>query len=330
MPSKHQSRPPFIVVFGDDDFQKSAALRTALDRLLPPDIDRGMVLCEYDASRPSDDGGPTLAVVLDDLGTLSFFADRRVVVVRDADKFISAHRESLEHYAAAPHAGGTLILECRSFPKTTRLYKAVSAAGGELHECKKPSGRELSELVLSTARGLGKRLNPAAAARLIDLIGPSSGALTQEVEKLALYVGDRPTIGEKDVSELVGQSREEKIFAVLDAAGTGQPARALELWRGVLETDPVAVFRCVGGIAFVLRRWLAAQQMRSAGMPVGAIAPRVMMWNRQQELETILRRLPALRIRRALAALADLDAQAKLGTRSIETGVEQLIADVAM
>lgn len=327
--AKASSPAPIIVVYGDEEHQKATAIRAALDALLHPPVDRTLALCSYDGARSADHGGPTLPAVLEDLATLPFLADRRVVVIREADSFVSAHRERLEKYLAAPARTGTLILECRSFPKTTRLYKAVLAAGGEFRECKKLVGRALVDLVLSEARARQKRIDVAAAARLTDLVGSDSGVLAAEIEKLALYVGERPAISDQDVSELVGQSREEKIFAVMDAAAAGHLPEALRLWHQVLATDPAAVYRALGGMAFVVRRWLGAHRLIAEGQPLRAVAPRLMMWGREQALETLLRRLSPSFLRRLLAAVADLDSQAKSGARSIETGVESLLTRLA-
>jgi len=321
--------PPVIVLYGDEPYQKASLLKRVLDDLFPPDIDRTLALSVYDGSQTEEQGGPSFAGVMDDLATLPFFADRRVVVVREADRFITAVREGLERYLAAPSPSGTLILECRSFPRNTRLFKAAEAAGGRLHECKKLVGRALVAFVIGEAQARRKRLEPSAAARLVELIGAEQGALASEVEKLALYVGDRPTITLDDVSELVGQSREEKIFAVMDAAGEGRLPDALRLWDQVLTTDSEAAYKAIGGMAFTLRRWLSAQHMAAAGVPINAIAPKAMMWGREAQLQTLLRRLPATRLQRLLAELADLDAQAKSGSRSIERGVEALLVEVA-
>jgi DNA polymerase III delta subunit len=65
------------------------------------------------------------------------------------------------------------------------------------------------------------------------------------------------------------------------------------------------------------------------GLGISAIAPKVLMWGREQELRVILKRLSPALLRRFLAALADLDSQAKSGLRSIETGVELLLARLA-
>ncbi len=321
--------PPVVVLFGDEEYQKSKTLTTLIDELLPPEIDRGMALSIYDGGQREEYGGPVLAQVMDDLRTLPFLAPHRVVVVREAESFISEHRDKLERYVERPAPTGYLILETKSFPKTTRLHKAVVAAGGRVVECRKMNNRGLAEFVVEEAASFDKRIDRPAVGTLLDLIGAEQGMLAAEVEKLALFVGDRPTISREDVHTLIGQTREEKIFAVMDAAAAGELEAALRLWRQVLATDSAAVFRAVGGLAFVLRRWLMAQRMRAEGASVRTIAPKVMMWGRERELDALLQRLSEPRMKRLLASLAELDAEAKVGNRSIETGVEALLCDAA-
>ncbi len=284
---------------------------------------------EYDGQRPADQGGPSLASVLDDLATLPFLAPRRVILVREADSFITAHREKLEKYLGRPAPTGTLILEPRAFPKTTRLYKAAVGVGGLVIECKKLGARALLEFVAAEAAKQGKHLAPPVADQLVSLIGPDTGLLASEIEKLSLYAGERSTINEQDVAELVGQTREEKVFAALDAAAAGRLPDALRLWEQVLATDPGAAFKAIGGIAYRVRQWLTAQRLLAEGLGISEIAPKVLMWGREQELRALLKRLSPTLLRRFLAAIADLDSQAKSGVRSIETGVELLLARLA-
>jgi DNA polymerase-3 subunit delta len=330
MPTPRTPRiPPIVVIFGDEEFQKTTALHRLLDSLVPPEVDRTMALCEYDGTRPEDQGGPALAAVLDDLATLPLLADRRVIVIRDADKFISAHREPLERYLMSPAPTATLILVCRAFHKATRLYKSAVAVGGQVVECKKLTDRRLLDFVVAETRARGKHMDYPVAARLLELVGREQGILAAEVEKLCLYVGGRATIADNDVSDLVGLTREERIFAVMDAAATGRLALALQLWDQVVATDAAAAFKALGGMCFVVRRWIAAHQMLADGLPIHAVAPKMMMWGRERELDTLLRRLTPARLKQILAAIAELDSQAKVGARSIETGVEALLHEVA-
>ena len=322
------SAPPVIIIFGDEEYQKSQALVSARNQLIPPSVDPSLALSEYDGSRDVEAGGPEFAAVADDLATLPFLAERRVVVIRDADRFISNNRERLERYMAAPSPTGTLILVCRSFPRTTRLFKAVEPIGRVI-ECKKLGTAGALNFVTAQVAAAGKRIDAPTAARLVDLVGSAQGTLAGEVEKLCLYVSERATITSADIDDLVGQSREERIFAVMDAAAAGAARDALELWTQVLDTDRAGAFKAVGGIAFVLRKWLAAHNLRAAGLPIAAIAPKVNMWGKDRELDSLLRRLSLGRIQRFIAALAELDAQAKSGGRSIENGVEALLIEIA-
>lgn len=314
--------PPIAVVFGEERARKADELARLLDELLPPGTDRGMALIEYDGSRPEDSGGASFATIADELHTLPFLADRRVVVVRDADAFISRCREPLERYAARPSPAGTLVLECRSFPKTTRFHKAVLAAGGSVTELRRLAPREAVELVTTAVRQRGKRIDAQTAERLVNLVGPEYGPLLSEVEKLCLYCAARAEVRADDVSDLVGESREERIFAVMDAALDGSLPDALKLWRQVVTTDRAAAFKALGGIAYVLRGRLAAHRMAADGLPLSAIAPKLLMFRRERDLERQLRRFPAPRLQRMLASLAQLDLHSKLGLASVERGVE--------
>lgn len=326
--TKSDKRPPAVVIYGDDSFQKSKALTAAVDKLLPPDIDRTMALSTYDTNDVEDGTSLSTGDILDELRTLPFLADRRVVVIRNADPFISASRESLERYFAKPVPHSTLVLECRSMPKNTKLHKAIHAAGGALSEYKTPkSPYQAQKAVPEIATQFGKRIDADTARQLVDLVGADLGLLTSEVEKLAMYVGDRPQITRADVADLVGQSREEKIFAVMDAAARGDVAGALSQWHHVLQTDSAAPFRAVGGIAWVLRTWIRALNLAAAGEAADSICGRrdSGVFMRPADLQNILRRLSPRAARALLANLAQLDFQAKSGTRSIDTGVEAIL-----
>lgn len=321
--------PSIVVIFGDEKYQKLTRLEATLNELLPPEVDRALALSGWDASQDTEHGGPTITAVLEDLMTLPFLADRRVVVIRSADPFVTQHRQRLEAYAEKPSRTGVLVLECRTFPESTRLYKAVKAGGGRIVECRKLTGRAVMEFVIAESGRREKKLTPDAAGRLVDLVGADAGNLVSELEKLALFVGSRAEITPDDIALLVGQTREERIFSAVDAAALGQGVKALTIWHQVLETDSKALYRALGGVASMFRKWLMAHRLVDDGMALGAVAPRVQMWGRERELGAILHRHPPRTIRRYLAALAELDSQAKVGRRSIDRGVELLLARLA-
>src|SRR3954470_1668171 len=81
-----------------------------------------------DAQRMDYDGDSAeLAEVLDELRCYSMFGGgcNKLVVLRNADKFVSEYREQLEDYVGAPSDSGTLVLRLSSLPANQRIYKLI-------------------------------------------------------------------------------------------------------------------------------------------------------------------------------------------------------------
>lgn len=320
---------PLAVIFGESEYLRAQRTAQVLDKLLPPEVDRGVALAEYDGTRSEEQGGPTLAAVFDDLNTLPFLADRRVVVIRDADRFVTAARDKLETYLQKPSPTAVLVLVCRTFQKTTRLYKAAAALGCEMIECGRVSAAQVERMAVQQAEALGVALDADVARQLVQQVGANPGLIATEVEKLCLYVVDRKAISRSDIEVLVDSNREEQIFGAMDTAAQGRSAEALMQWQQVLAHEPKAVFMAVAGMASKARSWLAGHRALNDGRSSSEIATQMRCFGRADVAMAILRRIPERKVRRLLAAIADLDTQAKSGARSIETGVERILLATA-
>ncbi|MEO6183644.1 MAG: DNA polymerase III subunit delta, partial [Verrucomicrobiota bacterium] len=68
-------------------------------------------------------------------------------------------------------------------------------------------------------RDLKKEINAEALAELVVNVGPNIRLLSNEIEKLSLYVGDRKEINENDVSTIVTRNKQARAFALGDALG---------------------------------------------------------------------------------------------------------------
>jgi DNA polymerase-3 subunit delta len=209
-----------IVVFGDDAYLIRESIR-AVTRALFSDPESETALTRF--------SGPvaTLASVLDDVRTIPFFSRTRLVIVDEADPFVTKYRKDLEAYAASPFRSGILLLQCKTWLGTTNLAKLVASMGLVI-DCGSPREAELAPWLIELARTrFQTRLHADAARQLIELVGPESGILAAEVEKLAVYAGSTGKIERDDVIKLVGAGRVETIWKTLDAATTGQVGPAL-------------------------------------------------------------------------------------------------------
>lgn len=256
-PAKHPA-PAVCVTFGDEPFLKREVLH-ALRREVLGGGDGDFSLTTLEGRTA------TLRDVLDELATLSLFGDsgKRLVVVEGGDEFVTAHRAALEDYVAKPRGASVLLLELKTFPATTRLYKAV-AASGLVIDCAPPTEAKVQKWLVSWARERHEiKLEPAAAELMVEIVGRSLGVLDQELAKLASFAGPGETVKRDTVADLVGGWRAKTIWVLLDAALDGDARTALEQLDLLLSggENPVGLMAQMGSS---LRRFAAAARLLSA------------------------------------------------------------------
>ena len=249
---RRRELPGVCVIFGDDAFFK----RLALDEIHR--CSDGEQDPEFAESRFRGDDAQWRDVH-DALSTASLFdaTARRLVFVESADGFVSRNRSVLEDYAEGSQARGVLILDVKTWPKNTRLYKRLAKRGLQI-DCGIPKEPALISWITYRAEGTHQApIDSAAAELLIDIVGPLPGVLDQELLKLATCVepGERITL--EAVRSTAGGGRLQTAWQMLDAALDGQSAAALgQLDRLVLAGEhPVAL---LAQIAATLRRFAAA------------------------------------------------------------------------
>lgn len=253
--------PPAVVCFGEDDFLRRLARVKVRETLFGAEDDfSSLRMTGKDAS---------LADVLDALRTVSLFGSQRsLVLIEDADDFVSQYRGQLETYLEKPSSVGILILDVRTWAKTTRLYKLLDKVGLQI-DCSASKPAALRSWLVKWSSGRHKaKLDPDAADVLLEIIGPELGLLDQELAKLAPATGEGARITASLVQEMVGGWRTKTTWDMLDAALAGDAREALQQLDRLLSAGehPVAL---LGPIGFSLRRFAAAariiERLQSAG-----------------------------------------------------------------
>ena len=178
----------------------------------------------------------TLRDVSDELSTMALFGGgRRLVVVREADEFVTAHRAALEDFVAHPPRSGVLVLDVKTWPGNTRLAKAVAASGLTI-ECDAPAAAKLQKWLIDWAKQHHQvKLNTGAAEALVDIVGPELGILDQELAKLAAFAGHEGFVTHKMVNDLVGGWRTKTAWEMLDAVLAGNAPKLYSNSTGYCE-----------------------------------------------------------------------------------------------
>jgi DNA polymerase-3 subunit delta len=271
----------------------------------------------------------TAADVLASCHTLPVMADRRVVLVREINFWKAGEQAGLLPYVEAPNPSTCLILVSQEkLDGRSKLVAAVRKSGVVI-EARHPYGRELMQRVHGLAKDTGKKLDQDAADLLLDLAGKDLQGLKMQVEKLALYVGDRQRITREDVSEAVADVKLFTIFEFTDALGNKNLEAALRSFNRMLELGEAPVMI----LSMVTRHFRILFQMmedRKRGLPVEETAksfrlpPNIMKNNYLPQS----RKFKMNELARMWKAFADMDYRLKSSSSSRELMFEQMIIEL--
>jgi len=316
--------PVIFVVYGKNYRAVTEQIEKITERVLGAS-DRQVSLRSFEGDQAE------LADVLDELRTLPFLSERRLVVVRDADGFISTYRQNLEAYLDKPSPTGVLLLVPVSFPGTTRLAKKAKKIG-EVISCEPVKARDLPRYLTKYAQQTHSlQLTPRAAALLVELGGDESGMLCSEIDKLAAYLAE-PAQGKKrieveDVQELVGKNRQYNVFNVIDAMTQGQAGSALKLLEQMLSQDRDAQYKAVGAFAWHFRRLYNGRLMLDGGASERKVTGQLRIWSQPEAFIQQLKQLRIETIANCLQSLMQIDLVSKTGGGTVRTGLEKLIIE---
>lgn len=255
--SKGQVAPVYIL-HGEEEFFIRESLSLLKSAFLKGS-DVSTSLTEFDGM---EDAG---SAIFDELRTAPFFgqAGRRMVIVEDADDFISKHKNLLEKYIEAHAPYSCLVLICKKLDKRTALATKVNRIGGEI-ECKRLNESQLSLWVSLRARHYGKEITPQAIQSLTEAVGNSPGLLDKHLEKLSIYLDKRPTIREEDIENLVSVNRTRTIFELTEAIAQKDAKKALKVLNQLLVSGEESV-KIIYMLAWQIRRLWQAKHILSKG-----------------------------------------------------------------
>jgi DNA polymerase-3 subunit delta len=318
---RKDAAPPtgVVVLFGEETQLRQDVVRALVQSVLRGDE---LSLGKY-AGKDVE-----LKTILDELRTVSMFSSGRMVVVEEADDFVSNYRTQLEEYVERPAKGSLLVLNVKSWPANTRLAKKLATGkAGLALECKPLSGAKLMAWLTAQAKSAHNlQLTRDGAALMAELAGNSLGLLTQELSKLAAYVGDRSRIGVEDVRALVGGWRAETTWTMLNAVRDNDLNHAL-LCLDKLMVSGEPALKILGGVTFVFRKLATATDVSRQGTALRvALKDAAVFPSEIDAAEKYLRRIGRARADRIIPRIAETDYRLKGGSRLPErVELEQLL-----
>ena len=255
--------------------------------------------------------------------------DKRVVLIKDADKFISENRELLEKYFDAPSPTGVLVLTVNTWQSNTKLAKKLPKVG-KLISITQPKPWQLpSRLAQYATDAHDKKLNRQAAELLIELTGDNLSQLYAEIDKLALFAHEEKSITTAHIEVLIGHNRLFDSFALIDAIIARNAAEATNRLRNMFANDKSTGYTIVGAFAFHFRRLFNAKVLLEKGIRRDEIAKKLRIWSNRDALFAQLKKTSLKQIGDNLQQLAATDFAIKTGRTKPNIAIEQLVLKLA-
>ena len=256
---------PFYFLYGAEIFYQTEVIQALIKQSITDD-NREFNLENFDARES------TVNHWLSSVKTLSFLGGIKLVIVRNLQESIPQDKEAqaLIEYAQSPIPEACLVITSNKVDRKRKLFKTLTALKTAV-SCEAPKENELANWLRKRAEESGYSLSSDAARFLVNRVGGRPGILAKELEKTLLYAGANKSISERDVAEVVGESKLENVFALTDALKTKNPDTALRLLKNQIDhgEEPIKI---LGTIAWQFRMIWEVKHFQNKKIPSGQIA----------------------------------------------------------
>ncbi|PYX70271.1 MAG: DNA polymerase III subunit delta [Acidobacteria bacterium] len=237
-------RPAYVFV-GDEAFFRKRFRDAILEHLVPADL-RDFGFFEFDL------GETDLAEVLDRARTPSLMAPFQVFFVRGVKNLFGrgSNEEKLaaiEEYCKNPNPDALVVFVADhiSIPADVRKmemqdkerYQRIRDTLGQycgIVELARVEEGDAVRWITDYCTGRGVKIDADGARELVDALGGDMMMISNELEKLILYVGEKRRVTLGDVETMVLAAKQRSLYELTDAISSKDRVRALEVLDAIL------------------------------------------------------------------------------------------------
>jgi len=233
------------VFVGDEAFFRKRFRDAILEHLVPADL-RDFSLFEFDLAETD------LAEILDRARTPSLMAPFQVFFVRGVKSLFGrgSNEEKLsaiEEYCKNPNPDALVVfvadhisipadvrrMEMQDRDRYQRIRDTMGQYCGVVELARVEEG-EAVRWITDYSASRGVKTEADGARELVDALGGDMMMISNELEKLILYVGEKKRITLGDVETMVLAAKQRSLYELTDAISSKDRVRALEILDAIL------------------------------------------------------------------------------------------------
>lgn len=270
------------------------------------------------------------------VSALPFLASQRLVVLENVSKRFNGqegHKRFGAFLESVPPSARLVALDLEEIKEKDAAahwlakWAAKHPESAEFKLFLLPRRAEMPGWMMTEAKRQGGSLEPAAAARLAEMVGVDTRMAAQEIGKLLTYVNLAHPVGLEDVEAVSIVSASVDIFDMVDSLAARDGKRAQRLLTRLLEEKEA--FEIFGMVSRQFRLLtLARDLMDSSGLPSAAAVELGLHPFVAEKAWKQAAKFSASSLRSIYHHLLKMDEAAKTGQMSLDLGLETLVVEL--
>ncbi|MFW3608636.1 DNA polymerase III subunit delta [Staphylococcus caprae] len=197
-----------------------------------------------------------LTPIIEETLTMPFFSDKKAIVVKNAYVFtgekvtkeLNHSAEQLMEFIEKYDGENLIIFEVyqNKLDERKKLTKSLKKYA-QLKKVEQMSEEEIKKWIQRKLNENYKDIKQDALNLFIELTGINFNIVSQELEKLMLFLGDRPTINKDDVNQIINRSLEQNVFLLTKFIQKGRKNKAVQLVNDLItmKEEPIKLLALI-------------------------------------------------------------------------------------
>lgn len=230
---RNDGAPSLVFLYGEERFFRDRVLQQIINQTVPADARDFNLTVMYGKEVTSQR-------LVEERSTFPVFAERRLIIVKEAHAIPAAELEKLGSALSDPVPETVVVFVADKIDKRKKFFQQFRKLG-ELVEFKPLYDNQIPDVISTLLKEFSLTLTEAGMAAFCRRVGTNLQEIASELEKLKAYAVDGQLIDKGDVEQVVTRNRQQSVFDLADALGRRRTAEALRIIRELIEDGEAPV-----------------------------------------------------------------------------------------
>ncbi|PNZ66648.1 DNA polymerase III subunit delta [Staphylococcus croceilyticus] len=198
----------------------------------------------------------SMSNIIEETLTMPFISEKKAIVVKNSfiftgekvSKDLTPNNDQILEFLNKYDGENLIIFEIyqNKLDERKKITKTLKQ-NGKLSKVEQMSEQEIKSWIQNKLYENYKDIKQDALNLFIELTGINFNIVSQELEKIILFLGDRATITKEDVNLIINRSLEQNVFLLTEYIQKGQKAKAIALVKDliIMKEEPIKLLALI-------------------------------------------------------------------------------------